>query len=149
LISFDTNILVYAADRMAGPRHARSAELLERALRLQDCTQTLQSFCEFYNVVTRKTGVSKTAAAALIAAWSGAVSVVAAVPRDLATAMRAVEQYQLSFWDALLWATLRRAGIHSLISEDFQDGRVVEGVRIINPFAAQNSAIIEELLPRF
>jgi len=51
-----------------------------------------------------------------------------------------------SFWDAMLWATVRRAGVRLLVSEDFQDGQTIEGVRIINPFAAQNSVLIERAL---
>jgi predicted nucleic acid-binding protein len=33
-----------------------------------------------------------------------------------------------------------------LVSEDFQDGQTVEGLRIVNPFAAQNSVLIEQAL---
>jgi len=32
VISFDTNILVYAADKAAGERHRRAADLIERSI---------------------------------------------------------------------------------------------------------------------
>ncbi len=147
MISFDSNILVYAADPAAGMRRDRSAELVARAMRLQNCTQALQSFCEFFNVITRKAGVASAAAAELVGAWSAAMTVKSAIQDDLAAAMRAVGNYRLSFWDAMLWATVRRAGVQLLISEDFQDGRVIEGVRIINPFASHNDSLIERTLP--
>ncbi len=67
---------------------------------------------------------------------------------DLSSAMRGVREHGLSFWDALLWATVRRVGVDLLISEDFQDRRTIEGVRILNPFAARNAALIEAALPR-
>lgn len=51
-----------------------------------------------------------------------------------ATALTAVEQYRLSFWDALVWATARDADVPVVLSEDFQDGREIEGVRFVNPF---------------
>jgi predicted nucleic acid-binding protein len=60
--------------------------------------------------------------------------------------MRAVREYRLSFWDALLWATVRRAGIAVLVSEDFQDGRVIEGVRFVNPFVPENAGAIAAAL---
>jgi predicted nucleic acid-binding protein len=60
----------------------------------------------------------------------------AATPDDLSQAMRAVAVYRIGFWDAMLWATARRAGVQTLFSEDFQDGQTIEGVRILNPFAA-------------
>ena len=147
MISFDTNILVYAADIAAGGRRDRSADLLARAMRLQNCTQTLQSFCEFFNVVTRKAGIEAAAAGELVTAWSAATRVEAARLEDLVEAIRAVAEHGLSFWDAMLWATLRRAGVRILISEDFQDGRTIEGVRIVNPFAAHNTPMLDQLLP--
>lgn len=147
MISFDTNILVYAADTAAGARRDLSADLLTRAMRLQTCTQTLQSLCEFYYVVTRKAGVEPAAAGQLVAAWSAATRVEAARLADFVEAIRAVAEHGLSFWDAMLWATLRRAGVRFLISEDFQDGRTIEGVRIVNPFTTHNATILDRLLP--
>jgi predicted nucleic acid-binding protein len=147
VISFDTNILVYAADPTAGARRDRSADLLARAMRLRHCTQALQSLCEFYSVVTRKAGVDPVAAGELVAAWSEATSVEAARLEDLAAAMRAVRQHGLLFWDAMLWATVRRAGVRFLISEDLQDGRAIEGVRIVDPFAGHNATLLDQLLP--
>jgi predicted nucleic acid-binding protein len=40
----------------------------------------------------------------------------------------------LSFWDALIWAAAKENGIPVVYTEDFQHGRDIEGVRIINPF---------------
>jgi predicted nucleic acid-binding protein len=148
LISFDANVLVYAADRLAGERHRRAADLLERSMRLQNCSQPLQSFAEFFNVVTRKAGVDALAAAAIIEVWGEAMTVEAAVMEDLHTAIRAVREHRLSFWDAMLWATIRRIGVRLLITEDLQDGRVLEGVRFVNPFAAHNDALIDQEIPR-
>jgi predicted nucleic acid-binding protein len=148
LISFDSNVLVYAAGGMGGEKHERAADLVERAMRQQNCIQTLQSFCEFFNVITRKAGVAAAAAAEFVETWSAAMAVENATFPDLATAMRGMREHGLSFWDALLWATVRRAGVELLISEDFQDRRTIEGVRILNPFAARNAALIEAALPR-
>ena len=40
-----------------------------------------------------------------------------------------------SYWDALLLATLGRAGCSVLLSEDMADGTTLAGVTIRNPFA--------------
>jgi predicted nucleic acid-binding protein len=148
LISFDSNVLVYAADAAAGERHEHVAHLLGRAMRRQSCIQTLQPFCEFFNVVTRKAGIDAAAAAEFVETWRTAMSVESATFPDLAAAMRGVREHGLSFWDALLWATVRRVGVDLLISEDFQDGRSIEGVRIVNPFATRNARLIEAALSR-
>ena len=146
MISFDSNILVYAADRAAGERHSAAVDLLERSIRRGNCLQTLQSLCEFFNVVIRKSGIELGAAAAFVDGWRSVMLVEAATPADLGEATRAVAAYQIGFWDAMLWATARRAGVRILFSEDFQDGQTIEGVRILNPFAPDNAADIERTL---
>lgn len=146
MISFDTNILIHAADRNGSVRHEQAAELVERAMLSRRCVQTLQSLCEFYNVLTRKLSVAPAQASTFVEAWKAAFPVEAASTVDLDHAMRATRDYRLSFWDALLWATARRIGINVLVSEDFQDGRSIEGVRIANPFAPDNAAVINAAL---
>jgi predicted nucleic acid-binding protein len=42
----------------------------------------------------------------------------------------------MSYWDALVWATARLNQISVVLSEDFQEGRILEGVRFMNPFGA-------------
>jgi predicted nucleic acid-binding protein len=148
LISFDANVLVYAADRNVGLRHDRAVELIERAIRVGNCIQTLQSFCEFYNVATRKLGVDPQVAAVFVDGWHATLPVETPVTADLTDAMRAVREHRLSFWDAMLWATARRIGVNALLTEDLQDGRIVEGVRFVNPFAAHNDALIDRAIPR-
>ena len=146
MISFDTNILVYAADTAAGLRHSAAVDLLERSIRLGNCIQTLQSLGEFLSVVTRKSGIETGAAATFVTGWQSVMLVEAATPADLGEAIRAVSMYRIGFWDAMLWATVRRAGVRILFSEDFQDGQTIEGVRILNPFAPHNAMQIERAL---
>ena len=148
MISLDTNILVYSVDRDAGDRHNTAVKLVERSVRAGNCVQPLQSLCEFFNIVTRKIGLDVSIAAEVVVRWQAAVPIEPASDDDLRNAMRAVREHGLSFWDALLWATVRRVGVELLISEDFQDGRSIEGVRILNPFAARNTGLIEAALPR-
>jgi predicted nucleic acid-binding protein len=51
-------------------------------------------------------------------------------------AMRACAQYSMSFWDSLIWAVAKEGGVPYLLSEDFDDGTEVEGVRFVDPFSA-------------
>jgi predicted nucleic acid-binding protein len=41
----------------------------------------------------------------------------------------------MSYYDAQIWACARVNRIPLVLSEDFADGTVVEGVRFANPFA--------------
>ena len=52
----------------------------------------------------------------------------------LRLAVRGAAAYQLSWFDAHLWAYAERFGLDSLISEDFQHDRLYGSVRVINPF---------------
>jgi predicted nucleic acid-binding protein len=49
-------------------------------------------------------------------------------------ALRGVRQYQLSFWDAQIWAAARLNQIPTIFSQDFQSGTMLEGIRLVNPF---------------
>jgi predicted nucleic acid-binding protein len=49
-------------------------------------------------------------------------------------AVRGVERYQFSYWDALIWAQPNFNGVPNIVSEDFSHGRLIEGVRFLNPF---------------
>jgi predicted nucleic acid-binding protein len=146
IVSFDTNLLVYAVDEKAGARHDRAADLVERAMRRGACIQTLQSFCELFHVLTRKLKVTPPRAEALVESWMALLPVEPIGLPDIAQAMRAAREHKLQFWDAMIWATARRVGVGCLFSEDLQDGRSLEGVRFIDPFAAHNAALIETVL---
>lgn len=51
------------------------------------------------------------------------------------TALRGAAAYQLSWFDAHLWAYAEHFGLDELWSEDFQHDRLYGGVRVVNPFA--------------
>jgi predicted nucleic acid-binding protein len=73
--------------------------------------------------------------------------VVAGDETDLAGAVSAVQHHGLSFWNAMLWATASRAGCRMLFSEDLQDGRRLDGVLFVNPFASGNRKLVDLALP--
>jgi predicted nucleic acid-binding protein len=146
VISFDSNILIYAADNTVGERHLRAAGLIERSMRLGNCVQTLQSLGEFFTVATSKAGIAPNRAAAFIEGWCAVILVEPSTAADLSEAIRAAKEHRLPFWDAMLWATARRIGVRVLISEDLQDGRMLGGVRFVDPFASHNSILLDQLL---
>ncbi|MDI6735891.1 MAG: hypothetical protein QME42_06820, partial [bacterium] len=56
-------------------------------------------------------------------------------------AIRGRRKHQLSFWDALIWASAKKARVQYLYSEDFQHKQIIEGVQFINPFVTDNDDI--------
>ena len=133
-ITLDTNLLVYAVDTSARDKHATAQKLVELALKA-DCVLTLQALGEFYFAVTRKGKLPAAEAKAQIEAWQDLFPVVMAKPSTLNRAIEATPAHRLGFWDALLWATAKEAGVTVLLSEDFTSGSLIEGVRIVDPLA--------------
>jgi len=132
--TFDTNILFYALDSEAGVKHRVASALLgsadyERALLL------LQSLGELCNAVRRKCPAKLELAFEFATQNARMFNVAHALPADLGVAIEAVRDHKIPFWDAMLWATARRAGCTLLLSEDLQDGQILGGVTIRNPFA--------------
>ena len=146
IAAFDTNVLVYAAGDASDPKANRAQDLLERFARARKATLLLQTLIEFGNTGLRKIGLTARDIAALVEAWRAVMPVQAATADDLSTALAAVGSHRIHFFDALLWATARRAGVQYLLSEDFQDGCSLEGVRFVNPFAERNNRLIERIL---
>ena len=143
--SLDTNILVYAVDRDAGDRHERSVEIVGQAAQ-RDCVLTIQALAEFFHATTRKNVLEPLRASAFVRDWLDVFDVASADSPTLVDAMEAVAEHRLSFWDSMLWATARRAGCSAILSEDMQDGRLLGGVEIINPFVAGAEARFTALL---
>ena len=141
----DTNILVYAAVRQSGARHHAAIELMRRASD-SDCVITLQALAELFRVLSARFKVPPDEATAAVNAWRSAVPVVAADEHCLVDAMEAVVGHGLSFWDAMMWATAKRAGCRLLLTEDGDDGRTLGGVTLVNPFASPRSPLLTQAL---
>jgi predicted nucleic acid-binding protein len=145
-ICFDTSIFGYAIDATAGRRHVTARELVENALRSGETVLILQTLAEFYTMATRKLGTSPDDACSFLAGLRVVLPVYSATEPDLDKAMAGTQRHGLSFWDAMLWATADRIGVQYLLSEDFQDGRVLGGVTFVDPFEGENEALLAEIL---
>lgn len=131
----DTNVLLYAYDASEAVKQPVAQAALEMLWARRAGTLSTQVLQEFYSVATRKLTMPMTRAEArevvsLYDAWP----VVLLDPTLIVAATRVEEEYQLSFWDALVVEAARVAGSERLLTEDLQDGLVIAGVRIENPF---------------
>jgi predicted nucleic acid-binding protein len=143
--SVDTNVLVYAAVKQSGPKHRAAIELMRRAVG-RDCVVSLQALSELFRILTAKFKVSPAEAAAVVQQWRSAIPVVTADETCLIEAMDAVIGHSLSFWDAMMWATAKRAGCRLLLSEDGDDGRALGGVTLVDPFASPRAPLLVQAL---
>jgi predicted nucleic acid-binding protein len=58
----------------------------------------------------------------------------------LRLAFRGAAAYQLSWFDAHLWAYAEHYGVAELLSEDFQHDRLYGTVRAVNPFVQKDTS---------
>ena len=107
----------------------------------------LQVLAEFSNVAIRKARIPVKDIRRTIDAWRAVLPIQAADEGDLLMALDAVRAHRLAFWDAMLWASAQRAGVRHLLTEDLQDGFVLQGVTFINPFKQKNDQLIDDVLP--
>ena len=147
MVSFDTNILVYATIAGSHAKTKRARDLIARGMRAGWSVLLLQTLTEFSSVAIRKAGVPVDSIRTTIDAWRAVLPVQAAEDSDLAAALDAVKMHRLGFWDAMLWASAQRAGVRHLLTEDLQDGFVLQGVTFVNPFKRANDRLVDEILP--
>jgi predicted nucleic acid-binding protein len=135
----DTNILVYLFDPAIPRKQRLAAELLDRGLQEDSVRIPHQALVEFVAVVTRpRAGGAPllSRAAAYREAEELLAQFVILYPNEalVRTALRGASAYQLSWYDAHLWAYAEHYGLSEMYSEDFEHGRLYGTVRVVNPF---------------
>ena len=126
----DTQVLIYAFAEN-DPR-AEAAE----ALLAGGGIVGVQTLNEFVAVAIHKLGMSRDEVLDALAA----LRILCPSPRPMTiethdAALRIVGKYQYHISDALVIANALQASCSTLYSEDMQDGQVIEGLTIRNPFA--------------
>jgi len=134
----DTNVLVYAYDPAEATKRARAMTVVDQLASRQRGALSHQVLSEFFVTVTRKIEPPLTLAEAerSVTNYMRSWLVYESTARVVVEAIRGVRQHQLSYWDSLIWATAKLAGVPTVLSEDFSDGQLLEGVRFRNPFGA-------------
>ncbi|MES1241390.1 MAG: PIN domain-containing protein [Acidobacteriota bacterium] len=129
----DSNVLLYADDRNAGPKRDRARSLISAAMLARTGVLSLQVLQEYFSVATKKLGLSAEAARRKVALVSRLDVVILGV-QDVLAAIDLHRLHGFSIWDALVIRAALNAGCRVLYSEDLQDGRRIEGLEIVNPF---------------
>ena len=132
----DTNVLVYAFDPSDAAKHERAKEVVNILGDVRGGVLSAQVLMEFHAVVTRRLTPPIPARSAdrhvqdFLQTWD----VVALDGQIVLEALRGMQAHGFALWDAQIWAAARmgRAGV--VLSEDFSDGRIADGVRFVNPF---------------
>lgn len=142
--ALDSNILVYSLVR-DDQRHAAALDIIERSVQA-DCILPVQVLGEFLNVIKRKLPASFDDACTQAERLSSLVPVAETKAANIFSGARIARLHGLQFWDSVLCEVARSAGAEVLLSEDMQDGRDLDGLRIVDPFAARNRQLLAGLL---
>lgn len=131
----DTNVLVYVHDPRDRRKQAVAADLLDTLFAAEQVVISVQCMTEFFAAVRRLPDAMSPAHALVqierIARASRIVDLTAAVTFE---ALRGAERHRLSVWDALIWSAAKLNQIPYVLTEDAEHGRVLEGVRYLDPF---------------
>jgi predicted nucleic acid-binding protein len=136
LILVDTNVLVYFYDQNSPDKQACAILVLDRIRETGLGRLSTQTLAEFVNATMRKLDPPLTAAQSLeqVSLFAASWPVLDLTPQIVLEAARGVRDHGLSYYDAQIWAAARLNQIPLILSEDFQDGQTLEGVRFVNPF---------------
>jgi predicted nucleic acid-binding protein len=133
----DTNILIYAYSLSEPDKQHTAVEVLKHIKVTNSGAVSTQVLGEFFVTSTRKLKPPLTIEEAYqqvsyyITAWT----VIEMTTPLLLEALRGVRNYQLSYWDAQIWAAARYNRIPTVVTEDFNTGSTIEGVTFVNPFS--------------
>jgi predicted nucleic acid-binding protein len=134
----DTNIILYAYSTTAAefPKRDRARSIFKQA----DWCISAQVLQEFYGNATKpKRGLPPLMSHADAETAVLVLSSYATIALDAALVQEAItlrQRHQLSYWDGAIVAAAMRSGAKELLTEDLNAGQVIEGVRVVNPFAS-------------
>jgi len=136
----DTNVLVYRFDPRSPDKQRVATEVLRNGIQSGGLCLAHQTLVEFVAATTRPL-----AGGAPLLDLPGAAreteelllqfDVLYPTEEVIRLALRGAATYQLSWFDAHLWAYAEHYGLGELLSEDFQHDRAYGTVRVVNPFA--------------
>ena len=132
---FDTNVLVYAFDKSEPEKGAIARQLIKDFGIDGNLVLSTQVLQEYYVTVTKvgKSLLAKEEAEEIVNDFAE----FPLVQVDKSVISRAMKRHQsetFSFWDSLIVESAVQSGCSQLLSEDMQDGLVIDSLTICNPF---------------
>ncbi len=142
MISADTNVFVYLYQQ-GFPDKTEAARRITEGLIKTQAIVGLQVVGELQNVMARKLRRSPVEAAEAGRRLLMTFSTFAPTRSAASQSLSQMASGRMSYWDALLVFSASDAGVKTVLSEDMQNGAVISGVRVINPFG-RNGGVSED-----
>lgn len=128
----DTNVFAYALDDGEPSKRDSARETIE--VHRRQIIVSTQVLLELHAVCTRRLGMDREVTGRAVRAVA-LFPVVGADRELILDAVTLATDAQLSVFDAAIVAAAARGGCATLLSEDLNDGQLLGGVQVRNPFA--------------
>lgn len=132
-IFLDTNILCYLYDCRDLAKQNRAQKIFNELLALGTIQISVQVLQEFCNVCLNKIHIPNEKVHEYLKLFAQ-LPVYLNDSQTILSALEIKDKTQFSFWDSLILVAAEETECNMLLSEDLNDGQVVNGLRIINPF---------------
>jgi predicted nucleic acid-binding protein len=133
----DTNVLLYRFDSSAPNKQSVARAELRRLVMERSIVISTQVLQEFFVAATRRLEPPLNPDQAdEVVRYLSRLPLVQITPRSILEAISLHRRFSLSFWDALIVRSAIEAGADTLYTEDLQEGQVIEGLTIVDPFSA-------------
>ena len=129
----DTNVLVYSDDPRDLVKQTKALDLIKHHIRRRTGVVSLQVLQEYFVSVTGKLKLDAELAKRRVEVFAR-FQVAEPTVSDILAAIDPHRLHGFSYWDALVIRCASQSGCSVLLTEDLQNGRVVDGVEIVNPF---------------
>lgn len=131
----DTNIWVYANDHSDSLKQQRAKEIIIQGLYDDNIVISTQVISEFFVTVTKK--ISKKLSIEKAKKEILLLKNIEIAEIDYQSILQAIEmmhRHQLSYWDSLIIVAAQNSRCSVIYSEDMNPGKIMDGLRIQNPF---------------
>ena len=143
-VALDSNLLIYAELEPESEKGTRSAALILRAAR--DGVIPAQVLGEYLRFVQRRAPAAFEDAMRQATLYQAAFLTPPTTDAVINKASALARAHCMQLWDCVVCAASLAAGAKVLMTEDMQDGRMIDGLRLINPFAVANAEAIDTVL---
>jgi len=132
----DSNILVYAYDKTEAKKYEIAKELVKERWYNDDAALSIQNLVEFYSTITSKikNPLEIEKAKQIVLDYIEGFEIIKYDEKTVIEAINNQAIYGISFWDALIVATMEENSIDTIITENEKDFKKISWVKIINPF---------------
>ncbi len=132
-VFIDTNVLVYAQNDKEIEKQLICRKVLSSLIEKSLLVISTQVMQEYFNVATQKLGLEKLYVKRTIEMFD-VYETINVKPSIIFQAIDIHILNPLSFWDSLIISAAKSANCSMVLTEDMNDGQIIEGVKIQNPF---------------